>query len=384
MINVAIIGVGAIAPAHIKAYLEFPERCKIVALCDIYPEKAEAGARRFNLDADIYDDHRKMMERDEIDLVSVCTPPYTHAEISINFLNAGKHVICEKPMAASLEECDAMNKAAEKSGKILSIIAQNRFSTPMMKLKKILESELIGPVVHAQIDSFWWRGYSYYNLWWRGTWEKEGGGPTLNHAVHHIDIFRWMNGMPSEITAVMSNVAHDNAEVEDISIAIGRYDNGRLAQITSSVIHHGEEQQLIFQGKKARVSVPWKVSASKAKENGFPERDLELEEELDKMYQDLPGLKYEFHTGQIEDVLSAIEGKKEVLVDGKEGRETLELITAIYESASTGKTIRLPLGKESLFYTREGILKNALHFYEKKESIENFSDNEITTGGKYE
>lgn len=384
MINVAIIGVGAIAPAHIKAYLEFPERCKIVALCDIYPEKAEAGARRFNLDADIYDDHRKMMERDEIDLVSVCTPPYTHAEISINFLNAGKHVICEKPMATSLEECDAMNKAAEKRGKILSIIAQNRFSTPMMKLKKILESELIGPVVHAQIDSFWWRGYSYYNLWWRGTWEKEGGGPTLNHAVHHIDIFRWMNGMPSEITAVMSNAAHDNAEVEDISIAIGRYDNGRLAQITSSVIHHGEEQQLIFQGKKARVSVPWKVSASKAKENGFPERDLELEEELDKMYQDLPGLKYEFHTGQIEDVLSAIEGKKEVLVDGKEGRETLELITAIYESASTGKTIRLPLGKESLFYTREGILKNALHFYEKKESIENFSDNEITTGGKYE
>jgi len=384
MINVAIIGVGAIAPAHIKAYLEFPERCKIVALCDIYPEKAEAGARRFNLDADIYDDHRKMMERDEIDLVSVCTPPYTHAEISINFLNAGKHVICEKPMATSLEECDAMNKAAEKRGKILSIIAQNRFSTPMMKLKKILESELIGPVVHAQIDSFWWRGYSYYNLWWRGTWEKEGGGPTLNHAVHHIDIFRWMNGMPSEITAVMSNVAHDNAEVEDISIAIGRYDNGRLAQITSSVIHHGEEQQLIFQGKKARVSVPWKVSASKAKENGFPERDLELEEELDKMYQDLPGLKYEFHTGQIEDVLSAIEGKKEVLVDGKEGRETLELITAIYESASTGKTIRLPLGKESLFYTREGILKNALRFYEKKESIENFSDNEITTGGKYE
>lgn len=384
MINVAIIGVGAIAPAHIKAYLEFPERCKIVALCDIYPEKAEAGARRFNLDADIYDDYRKMMERDEIDLVSVCTPPYTHAEISINFLNAGKHVICEKPMATSLEECDAMNKAAEKRGKILSIIAQNRFSTPMMKLKKILESELIGPVVHAQIDSFWWRGYSYYNLWWRGTWEKEGGGPTLNHAVHHIDIFRWMNGMPSEITAVMSNAAHDNAEVEDISIAIGRYDNGRLAQITSSVIHHGEEQQLIFQGKKARVSVPWKVSASKAKENGFPERDLELEEELDKMYQDLPGLKYEFHTGQIEDVLSAIEGKKEVLVDGKEGRETLELITAIYESASTGKTIRLPLGKESLFYTREGILKNALHFYEKKESIENFSDNEITTGGKYE
>lgn len=384
MINVAVIGVGAIAPSHIKSYLEFPERCKIVALCDIYPEKAKAGAEKFNLDVEIYDDHEKMLDRDDIDLVSVCTPPYTHAEISINFLNAGKNVICEKPMASSLAECDAMNEAAKKSGKILSIIAQNRFTTPMMKLKKVLETELMGPIVHAQVDSFWWRGYSYYDLWWRGTWEKEGGGPTLNHAVHHIDIFRWMNGMPAEITAVMSNAAHDNAEVEDVSVAVGRYENGALAQITSSVIHHGEEQQLIFQGKNARVSVPWKVSASKAKENGFPEEDKELENKLEEIYQELPDLKYEFHVGQIEDVISAVEGKKEVLVDGKEGRETLELITAIYQSASTGKSVKLPLTDESPFYTNEGILQNATHFFEKKNSIENFSNDDITTGGNYE
>lgn len=384
MINVAIIGVGSIAPAHIEAYLGFSDRCKIVALCDIYPEKAKAGAKRFSLDADIYDDHKKMLERDDIDLVSVCTPPYTHAEISINFLNAGAHVICEKPMASSLEECDAMNSAAEKSGKILSIIAQNRFANPMMKLKHILETGLIGPVVHTQVDSFWWRGHSYYDLWWRGTWEKEGGGPTLNHAVHHIDIFRWMNGMPSEITAVMSNAMHDNAEVEDISVAIGRYENGALAQITSSVIHHGEEQQLIFQGAKARVSVPWKVYASNAKENGFPERNEALEQELNKIYDSQSDLEHQFHKGQIDDVLLAIEGKKEVLIDGQEGRETLELITAIYQSASTGKSVKLPLGKDSPFYTNEGILKNAIHFFEKKASIENFSDDEITTGGKYE
>jgi len=97
LINVAIIGVGAIAPTHIEAFLSFSDRCRIVALCDIYPEKAEAGAKRFGLDVDIYDDHTKMLDREDIDLVAVCTPPYTHAEISINFLNAGKHVICEKP-----------------------------------------------------------------------------------------------------------------------------------------------------------------------------------------------------------------------------------------------------------------------------------------------
>jgi len=384
LINVAIIGVGAIAPSHIKAYQEFPDRCKVVALCDIYPEKAEAGAEKFKLEADIYDEHKDMLDRKDIDLVSVCTPPYTHSEITINFLKAGKHVICEKPMASSLAECDAMNQAAKKNGKTLSIIAQNRFTTPMMKLKKVLETGLMGPILHAQVDSHWWRGHSYYDLWWRGTWEKEGGGPTLNHAVHHIDIFRWMNGMPSEITAVMSNAAHDNAEVEDISIALGRYGNGGLAQITSSVIHHGEEQQLIFQGKEARVSVPWKVKASLAKENGFPEDNTELERELNEAYQKQPELKYEGHTGQLEDVLSAVEGKKEVLVDGNEGRETLELITAIYQSASLGDRVKLPLNEESPFYTREGIIKNARYFYEKKKSVSNFSDSEITTGGKYE
>lgn len=382
--NVAIIGTGAICPSHIKGYLEFQDRCKITALCDIYPEKAEAQAKEFDLNVAIYSDYKELLRQENIDLVSVCTPPYTHAAITIEALNQGKNVIVEKPMASSLKECDAMNEAAKRSGKILSVVAQNRFTSPMMKLKHVLDTKLMGPIVHTQVDSFWWRGHCYYDLWWRGTWEKEGGGCTLNHAVHHIDIFRWMNGMPSEITAVMSNVAHDNAEVEDISIAIGRYENGSLAQITSSVVHHGEEQQLIFQGKNARVSVPWKLKASKSLDNGFPVEDKELQEKLQKEYESINDLEYEGHAGQIEDVLHAIEGKKEVLVDGNEGRETLELITAIFESASLGKTVKLPLDETSPFYSRGGIIENATYFYEKKTSIENFKVNEITTGGKYE
>ncbi|KKI86819.1 MULTISPECIES: Gfo/Idh/MocA family protein [Shouchella] len=384
MMNVAIIGTGAICPSHIKGYLEFQDRCKITALCDIYPEKAEAQAKEFDLNVAIYSDYKELLRQENIDLVSVCTPPYTHAAITIEALNQGKNVIVEKPMASSLKECDAMNEAAKRSGKILSVVAQNRFTSPMMKLKHVLDTKLMGPIVHTQVDSFWWRGHCYYDLWWRGTWEKEGGGCTLNHAVHHIDIFRWMNGMPSEITAVMSNVAHDNAEVEDISIAIGRYENGSLAQITSSVVHHGEEQQLIFQGKNARVSVPWKLKASKSLDNGFPVEDKELQEKLQKEYESINDLEFEGHAGQIEDVLHAIEGKKEVLVDGNEGRETLELITAIFESASLGKTVKLPLDETSPFYSREGIIENATYFYEKKTSIENFKVNEITTGGKYE
>lgn len=113
MIKVAIIGTGNISPAHIKSYMAFPERCKIVALCDIYPEKAEARKKEYSLDAEVVAAHTQLLGRSNIDLVSVCTPPYVHSQIACDFLNDGKHVIVEKPMAVSLERCDAM-MAAEK------------------------------------------------------------------------------------------------------------------------------------------------------------------------------------------------------------------------------------------------------------------------------
>ncbi|MBW7458434.1 Gfo/Idh/MocA family oxidoreductase, partial [Paenibacillus sepulcri] len=270
MIRIAVIGVGGIAETHLKAYISLGDRCEIVALSDIYPQKAQALGEKYGLVCRVESDYKELLKSPDIDMVSICTPPYTHADITIDALEAGKHVLVEKPMASSLEECDRMLEAARKSGKILSVVGQNRFNDSIQKLKQVLDSGMLGKVVHAQIESYWWRGYVYYDLWWRGTWEKEGGGCTLNHAVHHIDMFQWMMGMPEKVQAVMSNTSHDNAEVEDLSIAILTYPNGALGQITSSVVHHGQEQQLIFQTEKARVSAPWKLYASLSKENGFP------------------------------------------------------------------------------------------------------------------
>jgi Predicted dehydrogenases and related proteins len=217
MINVAIIGTGGISHAHIKAYLQFPDRCRIAALVDIIPGKALRVKEQYGLDAEVFLDHHEILTRDDIDLVDVCTPPFAHAEISINALKSGHHVVCEKPMAASLEECDAMLKARDESGKKLSIIAQNRFREPIRNLRALIDSGIAGKVRSAQINSFWYRGHSYYDLWWRGTWEKEGGGCTLNHAVHHIDMLGWMMGTPTRVTSVLANTGHDNAEVEDLS-----------------------------------------------------------------------------------------------------------------------------------------------------------------------
>lgn len=383
MLKVAVIGTGAISPAHIEGYLQFKDRCKIVALCDIYPEKAQAKADKYGLEAKVVKDYKELLD-EGIDLVSVCTPPYVHAPIAIDFLHAGSNVIVEKPMAASLKECDEMNEAVARSGKVLSVIAQNRFRNPMMKLKAVLDSGQAGRILHAQVDSFWWRGHCYYDLWWRGTWEKEGGGCTLNHAVHHIDALLWMMGRPDQVQAFMSNTAHDNAEIEDLSIAMLRFPDGALGQVTSSVVHHGEEQQLIFQGVNARISAPWQLTASTSMPNGFPVRDDELEGRIQQFYDQLPDLPYEAHTGQIDNVLTALETGSPVLIDGISGRNTLEFIMGVYKSASKGEAVRFPLQADDPFYTVEGVRKNAVYFYEKKSHVENFSDAAITTGSSLE
>lgn len=380
MIKVAIIGTGGISHAHINAYLQFPERVKIVALCDIIPEKAQRVREQYGLDCEVYDDHLKVLPLD-VDLVDVCTPPYVHAQISINALKAHKNVVCEKPMAASLEECDAMLKARDESGMKLSIIAQNRFRKPIRDLKALLDSGIAGPVCHAQIDSFWWRGHCYYDLWWRGRWETEGGGCTLNHAVHHIDMLGWMMGLPESVTGMLSNTAHDNAEVEDLSVSVMKYGRA-LATVTASVVHHAEEQQLVFQCEKAKIAAPYTFYGSISQSNGFPQKDLntELAAQAEAFLNTLPPVKWEMHTGQLENVISALENDQPVAITGEDGRRTIEIITAIYKAGSTGEVVKLPLQKEDPFYNVEGIRASVPHFYEKTNSVTEFAG-EISFGG---
>jgi len=385
MQRIAIIGTGNTSHNHIQSYLEFPDRCQIVALVDIYPEKAEEKKKHYGLTAaKVYNNHQDILNDPTIDVFDICTPPYVHAAISIDALNAGKHVLCEKPMAASLQECDAMINAAVASGKTLSIIAQNRFTDAFWRLKKVLESDQIGKVCHAQVDSFWWRGHSYYDLWWRGTWEKEGGGCTLNHAVHHIDAIQWMLGFPTEVVAVTTNVSHDNAEVEDLSAAIFKYGNGALTQLTSSVVHHGEDQKIVIQGEKARISAPWDKFASIAAANGFPleERNAPLENQLEDSYQSVPRLAWTLHTGQIDNFLHALHTGTAPLVDGPQGKRSLELITAIYKSAITRSFVSLPIAASDPYYLTGGLVNQAPHFFEKSSSVENFAEQGAIPLGK--
>jgi Predicted dehydrogenases and related proteins len=194
--------------------------------------------------------------------------------------------------------------------------------------------------------------------------------------VHHIDAIQWLLGFPDEVVAMMTNVAHDNAEVEDLSAAIFKYPGGALTQLTASVVHHGEDQKIVIQGEKARISAPWKAFASQSADNGFPqpENNLALEESLNALFKATPPLQWTLHTGQIENVLTAIEQQTAPLVDGEQGKRSLELITAIYKSAITRSVVTLPVQRDDAFYRTGGLLEKAPHFYEKSASVSNFTE----------
>ncbi len=378
--GIAIIGCGNIAPAHLEGYANLSSISEVRALCDLYTDKAKRLEERFNLGGcTVTDDYHTLLSRDDIDVVSLCLPPSMHCQAAVDFLDAGKHVIVEKPMAPSLYGCDLMIEAQERSGKILSVISQNRFRVAPMRVKAMMDGGLFGRLLMARVNSMWWRGDNYYDLWWRGTYEKEGGGCTLNHAVHQIDILQWLVGMPTSVLSVMGNVAHTNSEVEDISMSILRYDR-MLAQVNSSLVDHDEKQEFFFAAEQASFSIPWSVQAVEQLPNGFFTPNPQREADLDAHYASIAQLQREGHTAQLEDVLAAIEEGRSPLVDGHQGRRAVELITAMYKSSTEGGEVALPLATDDPFYTTEGMLARMVRYHKKLRSVENLEDSDITLG----
>ncbi len=382
MIRVMIVGAGAIAPAHVEALLQFSDRAIITVVVNRTIERAKSLVATYQLSATISTDYTKHWK--DIDAVVICTPPSTHKEIAVNCLQQKKHVLLEKPMALSLEECDAINQAADESQCFVSVVAQSRFISSVYNIITLLKSGNYGSILMVDVNSHWYRGSSYYDLSWRGRWTREGGGCTLNHTVHHLDLLLWSKGLPSTVMSFMTNISHMNSEEEDLSIAILTYPDGSVARVTSSLIHHGERQSIDFQLKDLGVSIPFSVVASKSKGNGFPVEDRELEKTFTQAYESMPNLAYTHHTGQIDDFLTTVENRSNPLIGGNDGRMSIELITAIYKSAITEKQVALPLSDSDPYYTFQGRVQDATRFHKKEKDIMAFDDLAITSfKGKY-
>ncbi len=370
--GVALIGVGNIAKNHLEGYLNLKDKCEIKVLCDIFEDKAIEFKDYYNLSCEVITDYKEILDRDDIHIVSVCLPPSFHKQITCDFLKHNKNVLCEKPMAASLSEAREMIKAKDNSKGLLSIISQNRFNKSLMKIKKMLDDNILGKVVYTRVNSMWYRGSNYYDLWWRGTWEKEGGGCTLNHSVHQIDILLWLLGKPISVYSVIKNYLHNNSEVEDTSLSIIDFENS-IAQLGVSLNDHDEKQEFFIQCEKASISIPWSVKCMKQQDNGFPEEDLVAEKKFNEIYNSLEEITLEGHAAQIKNFVDAIDNKSELIVSAEEGYNALEVITAIYKSSLYKQLIELPLEYNDEFMNKETFIKKMPRFYEKRKSVENLT-----------
>ena len=282
MYKFAIIGVGGIGKTHLKAILN-DKRCTVSALCSRTVSKCHDLKKEFSLPDDIIitDDWKSLLERDDIDVAAIALPPALHREVTIAFLENGKHVILEKPMALTLEEEDEMLEAEKRSGKRLGLIFQNRYYTPVWKAKKMLDGGIFGKILSVDVTSHWFRGANYHNLYWRGTWESEGGGTLTAQGIHQVDMLLWlMGGQAQNINAIMRNMRHTNCEAEDMGFAFITFPSA-LASFSVSLNDMNEYQGFRIQCEKASIILPeWSVHVSKPQPNGYPERDKAEEKRL--------------------------------------------------------------------------------------------------------
>lgn len=320
----------------------------------MFADKAEAFARGLGPDVAAHGRPEDLLARGDIDLVSVCTPPFTHAPLGVAALGAGKHVLVEKPMATSLEECDALLAAAAAAGRTLAVVHQNRFRPECARLHALLHAGALGELDLVAVNCLWWRGPEYYNLWWRGTWDQEGGGALLNHAVHFVDLLLWLAGMPAAVQAVVATRAHP-VEVEDLVSAVLRYPGGAIGQFTGTVDAHLNTDRLEVCGRRAAVALPWAVRAQTDGGDGFGRPAEAVVRELEEAAAAVPVSPYPGHAAQIDRVLAALESGVPTPVDGRDGRNTLELITALYAAAASGAPCPLPLAPTHPCYRTSGL-----------------------------
>lgn len=340
MLRFALVGCGRIAKRHSELLgLGQIEGATLVAVCDIVTEKAQSIGEKFA--APWFTDMHEMMRSADIDVVVVLTESGNHAKHVIELAPYGKHIVVEKPMALTLTDADAMIEACERAGVRLFVVKQNRFNVPVQKLREALMAGRFGKMVMGTVRVRWCRPQSYYDQdSWRGTWALDGGVLT-NQASHHIDLLEWMLGEVDSVFA-MTRTALVDIEAEDTAVVAVRFKNGALGVIeaTTAVRPKDLEGSISLMGESGTVVI-----------GGFAVNRMETwsfvapedgDEDVMTRYSVNPPNVYGFgHQAYYEHVVDCLAGSGAPMVDGLQGRRSLELINAIYESVETGREVHL-------------------------------------------
>jgi predicted dehydrogenase len=345
-----MIGCGMISRFHAKAIADI-RGAKLVACYDTVPAAADRLAEETGCRA--YHDLKKMLADDRVDIVTIGTPSGAHLEPALAAAQAGKHIIVEKPLEVTLKRCDKIIEACDKSGVVVSTIFPSRFHESSQLIKKAVDKGRFGRLTIGDAYVKWYRTQEYYDSGaWRGTWKLDGGGALMNQAIHSVDLLVWLMGPVAEISAHTATLAHERIEVEDVAMAALRFENGALGVI--------EATTAAYPGALKRIEIHGSHGSAVLEEEDITTWDFARQTPADaKLLERMRGktetgggaadptaIGHHGHTSQFNDVLKALKKGTAPLVDGPEGRRSVEVILGIYKSAETGKSISLPLAKD--------------------------------------
>lgn len=346
MIDFAIVGCGRIAKRHADLLGTGQiSGARLVAVCDTAADRAAAFAERYNVRG--YTSLAEMLRAPGIDAVSVLTPSGMHADHAVAVAQSGRHVVVEKPMALTLADADRMIDAATAAKVQLLVVKQNRFNVPVVKAREALVAGRLGQLVLGTVRVRWARNQSYYdNDAWRGTWAHDGG-VIANQASHHVDMLGWFLG-PVESVHARSARALVQIEAEDTAVATLRFRNGALGVVeaTGATRPKDLEGSLSVLGSGGTIEIGG-FAVNQIRHWNFvaPEvADADVMERFSVNPPNVYGFGHQAYYAHVVDVLARGVAP---LVDGREGRVSLELVCALYESMASGEEVRLPLAGQT-------------------------------------
>lgn len=336
-IGFGVIGCGMISKAHVFA-IQNTADAALVGCCDASQEKAAQFAAEHGVLA--FDSVDAMLGSAAIDAVCLCTPSGLHAPHALAAIARGKHVAIEKPMALNLSDADRIIEAADRARTQVCVISQMRFSPAAQALRAALKKGAFGRLVSASLSMKYFRSPEYYAASpWRGTWAFDGGGALMNQGIHGVDMLRYLAGPVSRVSAIARTQTRP-IETEDSVVALLDFESGALGTLEASTT--------AYPGYPRRLEICGDLGSAILEENallrwdvpGEPP-DLPIGNTAQKSASDPRAIGQDSHLLQIGNFVDAISGRSPLLVDAREGRKPLEIITAVYASAASGKTVTL-------------------------------------------
>lgn len=351
-VGFGIVGTGMISHFHAKA-IQAISGARVAGCFNHSPEKAQAFAAEYGCAA--YSSLDAMLASPEISIVNICTPSGAHLDPALAAARAGKHVVVEKPLEITLQRCDQIIDACQRHGVQLCTIFPSRFSPANLALKEAIAAGRFGRLTLGDSYVKWWRTQEYYDGGgWRGTWALDGGGAYMNQAIHNVDLLYWLMGDVAEVCGFTGTLAHERIEVEDAGVACLKFANGAIGVLEASTaawpgllkkteIHGNQGTVIVEQDSILR----WEFAKEQPDDAAIRQR-LGASSATSGGAADPKAISFVGHQLQLQDFIEAIQTGRAPRVDGAEGRKSVEIILAIYQSAWTGRSVRLPLASDPI------------------------------------